>query len=339
MAAPLFLLALATVLQAQDPVRVTATLTPESVPVGEAAVLEVVVETDGPTPDAITVPPLPPELSIVSSSDYTQLQLSLTGGRRRMVRRQITLVARAPGQYVIPPVAVRVRGQQYRARIGTLVVTGRASPRARSRGPNDEVILRAWLAPDTAYVGQQVTLYGEAMFSSDVRLQLRRAPDYIPPGPSGFWVHDLTNSPAVRPRLIGDEMYEVQSFGRAYFPLAPGEYVLEPVRLLYEVRRGFLFAPEGHELTTDSLRLVVLPLPEEGRPASFTGAVGRYSIRARIEPAEVPAGEAAALVVDVAGEGNIKGLPPPTLPELEGVRVFPPTEETEVQQDDARLRG
>src|SRR5690606_2900661 len=102
---------------------------------------------------------------------------------------------------------------------------------------------------------------------------------------------------------------------------------------------GFLFAPESHELATDSLRLVVLPLPEAGQPASFTGAVGRYSIKARIEPAEVPAGEAAALVVDVAGEGNIKGLPPPSLPELEGVRVFPPTEETEVQQDDARVRG
>jgi len=339
MAAPLVLLALAAALQAQDPVRVTATLTPESVPAGEPAVLEVVVETDGPAPDAIIVPSLPPELSIVSSSDYTQVQFGLRSGSRRTVRRQITLVARAPGRYVIPPIAVRVRGQQYRTRAVTLVVSGRASPRTRSRGPNDEVILRAWLDPDTAYVGQQVTLHGEAMFSSDVRLQLRRAPDYVPPSPSGFWVHDLTGSAAVRPRLIGDEMYEVQSFSRVYFPLAPGEYVLEPVRLVYEVRRGFLFAPESHELTTDSLRLVVLPLPEEGRPASFTGAVGRYSIRARIEPAEVPAGEAAALVVDVAGEGNIKGLPPPSLPELEGVRVFPPTEETELQPDEARLRG
>jgi len=339
MAAPLVALALAAALQAQDPVRVTATLTPESVPVGEAAVLEVVVETNGPAPEAISLPPLPAELSIVSSSDFTQLQLAMPGGRRRTVRRQVTLVARAPGRYEIPPITVRVRGREYRTRIVTLVATGRMPPRTRSRGPNDEVILRAWLTPDTAYVGQQVTLHGEAMFSGDVRLQLRRAPDYIPPSPSGFWVHDLSGSPAIRPRLIGDEVYEVQSFGRAYFPLAPGEYALEPVRLLYEVRRGFLFAPESHELATDSLRLVVLPLPEAGQPASFTGAVGRYSIRARIEPAEVPAGEAAALVVDVAGEGNIKGLPPPSLPELEGVRVFPPTEETEVQQDDARVRG
>src|SRR5690606_28621571 len=103
MAAPLVLLALAAGLQAQDPVRVTATLTPESVPVGEPAVLEVVVETDGPAPEAISLPPLPAELSIVSSSDFTQLQLAMPGGRRRTVRRQVTLVARAPGRYEIPP--------------------------------------------------------------------------------------------------------------------------------------------------------------------------------------------------------------------------------------------
>ena len=339
MAVPLALFALVIGLHAQDPVRVTAKLTPESVPVGETTVLEVVVETNGPAPDAIVVPPLPPELSIVSSSDYTQLQLTMPGGRRRTVRRQITLVAREPGRYEIAPIAVRVRGEQYRTGVVTLVVTGSVSARSRSRGPNDEVILRAWLTPDTAYVGEQVTLHGEAMFSTDVRLQLRRAPDYIPPSPSGFWVHDLAGSTAARPRLVGDEMYEVQSFGRAYFPLAPGEYVLAPVRLLYEVRRGFLFAPESHELATDSLRLVVLPLPEEGRPASFTGAVGRFSVRARIEPTEVPAGEAVALVVEVTGEGNIKGLPPPLLPDLDGVRVFPPTEETEIQPDEARVRG
>src|SRR5690606_15487277 len=113
MAAPLVALALAAALQAQDPVRVAATLTPEPVPVGAAAILEVVVETDGPAPEAITIPPLPAELSIVSSSDFTQLQLAMPGGRRRTVRRQVTLVARAPGRYEIPPVTVRVRGREY----------------------------------------------------------------------------------------------------------------------------------------------------------------------------------------------------------------------------------
>jgi tetratricopeptide (TPR) repeat protein len=339
MLASLLLLSAVVALQAQDPVRVSATLTPAVVQAGETAVLEVTVETRGPSPDAITLPPLPSELEILGSSDFTQLQLTLPGGRRRTVRRQITLVARAPGTFEIPPVAVRVAGEEYRTQALTLVVSGSASARPRSRGPDDEVILRAWLAPDTAYVGQQVTLHGEVLFSSVLRLQLRRAPDYIPPSPSGFWVHDLSGSPTIRSRSVGGELYEVQTFERAYFPLAAGEYVLEPVRLQYDVRRGFLFAPESHELTTDSLRLVVRPLPDEGRPGAFAGAVGRYRIRARIEPREVPAGEAVALVLEVEGEGNIKALPPPALPPIEHARVFSPSEEAEMETRDGVLRG
>ncbi|HEY8468585.1 MAG TPA: BatD family protein [Longimicrobiales bacterium] len=339
MLASLLLLPAVVAFQAQDPVRVSATLTPAAVQAGETAVLEVTIETRGPSPDAITMPPLPSGLEVLGSSDFTQLQLSLPGGRRRTVRRQITLVARTPGTYEIPPVAVRVAGDEYRTQALTLVVSGSASARPRASGPNDEVILRAWLVPDTAYVGQQVTLRGEVLFASVLRMQLRRAPDYIPPTPSGFWVHDLSASPTVQPRNVGGELYEAQTFERAYFPLAPGEYVLDPVRLQYDVRRGFLFAPESHELTTDSLRLVVRPLPEEGRPASFAGAVGRYRIRARIEPREVPAGEAAALVLEVEGEGNIKALPPPALPPIEHARVFSPSEEAEIEARGGVLRG
>jgi tetratricopeptide (TPR) repeat protein len=339
MLASLLLVPALVAFQVQDPVRVSATLTPTAVQAGETAVLEVTVETRGATPDAITMPPLPPGLEILGSSDFTQLQLTLPGGRRRTVRRQITLVARAPGTYEIPPVTVRVAGEEYRTPALTLVVSGSAAARPRASGPNDEVVLRAWLVPDTAYVGQQVTLRGEVLFSSMLRLQLRRAPDYIPPTPSGFWVHDLAGSPTVQSRNVGGELYEVQTFERAYFPLAPGEYVLDPVRLQYDVRRGFLFAPESHELTTDSLRLVVLPLPQEGRPASFAGAVGRYRIRARVEPREVPAGEAAALVLEVEGEGNIKALPPPSLPAIDGARLFSPTEEAEIEARGGVLRG
>ena len=73
----------------------------------------------------------------------------------------------------------------------------------------------------------------------------------------------------------------------------------------------------------------MLPLPEEGRPHDFNGAVGQFTVTARLEPAEVPAGEAAMLHVEVSGTSNIKAAPPPKLPDWPGVRVYPPSEEAE----------
>jgi hypothetical protein len=89
--------------------------------------------------------------------------------------------------------------------------------------------------------------------------------------------------------------------------------------------------PESREIQSDSVRLTVMPLPERGRPDSFTGAVGQFRVRATVEPIRAEVGEAVALVVEVIGRGNIKALPAPLLPEFESVEVFPPTEDAEPQ--------
>lgn len=336
-------LALAVAAGGQDPVRVSASLSASAVGVGETVVLDVRVETSGPAPERFEAPPLPSGLEVVGTRDYSQLQFSLPGGRTRIVRREFVIRPRAAGQYVIPPAVVRVQGKEYSTRPQRLLVTaagrsgaggGPPAPGTRTAappaGPDGEVILLARVVPDTVYVGQQITFQAEAMFSNEVRLLLRRAPEYVPPSPVGFWIQDLNDAPMVEPRVLNDRLYEVQTFRRAYFPLSPGLVSFPPARLVYEIRRGFLYAPESRELNSDTLRVVVLPLPEEGRPHDFNGAVGQFTVTARLEPAEVPAGEAAMLHVEVSGTSNIKAAPPPKLPDWPGVRVYPPSEEAEV---------
>lgn len=314
---------------ALDSVRVWATLTAEQIQVGSTTILEINVETSGSRPDEIQIPALPRELEILSSSDFSQARFSLPGGRSRLVRREIVLRARAPGEYVIPPISARVRGARYQTRPLTLNVVAGPQPGTGTgvRGPDDEIIFNAELLVDTAYVGQRVTLRSDVMISDEARIRLRRAPEYLPPDVSGFWTYDVPRSSASVTRTIGPRRYQVQTFARLYYPLTPGEYTLPPARLTYEIRRGFTYSPQLEELVSDSLRLVVLPLPAEGRPDGFTGAVGRFEVRARIEPSEIPAGEAVALTVEVEGEGNIRALPPPELPEIPGVEVHPPTED------------
>lgn len=338
--APLLLLLAG--LAAQDPVRVQAGLTRADIRVGETTVLRVDAETDGPRAQIERLVRLPPGVELVSTRDYDQRQFSIPGGTRRFVSREFVLRARAEGRYRIPALGVTVDGRSYSTSSQLLTVTAPPPglrPGSGGDGAAGEVTLTAWLDADTAYVGEQVTMQAEAMFSQTARLRLRRAPEYQAPSPSGFWIHDLPDRRTSGTRVIDNRVYEVQGFRRAFFPLSPGLHVVEPARLEYEMRRGILYAPETFEVLSDSMRLVVLSLPEEDRPAGFTGAVGRYSVTGSIEPAQVPAGEAAVLTIDVTGAGNVKALPPPQLPELPTVEVFPPSEEAETEITDGVVAG
>jgi hypothetical protein len=334
------LLLLAVALVPQREVRVEAELTPATVRAGERAVLAITVTTPGATPQ-LRLPRLPPGLEVVATQDFTDLRLSMPGGRRRTLRRDVVILAGAAGTYEIAPIEAVVEGVTYRTASLVLVVSPGLGGGLRApefAGPDAEVIFRAGISPDTVYVGQQATLRAEAQFDADLRHRLRRAPEYLPPVPSGFWLLELPTPPFER-RVEGGRLYEVQGFRRAYFALTPGRHTLPPARLQYEVRRGFLYPSEAIELTSDSLELVVLPLPETDRPASFTGAVGRFRVRAHVQPETLAAGEAATLRVEVEGIGNVKALPPPRLAALQDVDVLPPTEQSSFRSGTSWIGG
>jgi hypothetical protein len=75
------------------------------------------------------------------------------------------------------------------------------------------------------------------------------------------------------------------------------------------------------------LALRALPLPEEGRPPGFTGAVGRFAVRAEADRTSVDAGAILRLTLRIEGEGNLEALPPPRLDALQGFHVYGALEE------------
>src|SRR5690606_34136420 len=155
----------------------------------------------------------------------------------------------------------------------------------------------------------------------------------------GFWVEELEDRGAVGVRAIGPVYYDIHEYRRLYVPLNPGVHVFPPGRAVYETERGWMFSPETHELEGDTVRLHVRALPAEGRPEAFTGAVGDFEVRATIEPRSLAPGDAATLTVEVDGTGNIKALPPPQLPELSGIDVYPPTEDATLTARTGGIQG
>ena len=71
------------------------------------------------------------------------------------------------------------------------------------------------------------------------------------------------------------------------------------------------------KIETPTLTFEAKSLPENGKPASFAGAVGNYNFSASLDMNEVNANEAVTLTVTVSGSGNIELVNPPA-------PVFPP---------------
>lgn len=74
-----------------------------------------------------------------------------------------------------------------------------------------------------------------------------------------------------------------------------------------------------------ALPLTVSPLPAEGRPAGFSGAVGKFEISSNVSAAAAVAGDPLTLRMHVVGSGNFDRVDSLMLQHVEGWKTYPPT--------------
>lgn len=134
-------------------------------------------------------------------------------------------------------------------------------------------------------------------------------------------------------RTVGGRAFTVLEIERTLVPAAPGEIAIPApaLRFVYATRfdddfvRGRTAADRSEARIVGAPRtLRVLALPEAGRPAEFSGAVGRFTVTADAAAREVTAGESfrVVLTITAAGDGNLERFPAPRLDGLRGFHVL-----------------
>lgn len=206
----------------------------------------------------------------------------------------------------------------------------RNAPRRQPKAP--EVFLQAVASPDNPYVGQQV-LYTLYLFT---QVDVRSVNPSSLPGFKGFWSREVPQPDQSMPEMVtrdGERFGKVVLLERALFPRRAGTLEIEPVvaRLAAMVPDSSLFGslmPRAREISRSSnaISLDVRELP--GAPANFKGAVGRLSLATDLTPNNLEVGDAATLTVTLQGKGHLQGIPVPDLPELGGIKVFPPQQDS-----------
>lgn len=185
------------------------------------------------------------------------------------------------------------------------------------------VLVECEVSNTRPYVGELVVY----TFRFLHRVQLIGSVNFEPPPPTGMLREDLGQSTSQATR--NGVQYAQSEVRTAYFPTSPGTLTIAPTRLSCQLPPDFLdvnFSLRGdgvRELSTQPVELEVLPLPTQGRPPSFTGAVGRhFELTASLNKTLIKAGEPVKLSVTLVGDEHPDLLLDPALPNWPGVRSY-----------------
>ncbi|MBD3288466.1 hypothetical protein GF337_06640, partial [candidate division KSB1 bacterium] len=284
-----------------------------------------------------------PDISAFSTylgSSGTSQNIQIVNGKMSVSKSiSFSYMTSKVGKFTIPPTQIKYGGTVYKtAPIDIEIVKEAASsqpqnrqqrsrPRSQSVEPEDvgdHIFLRPFISKKQVYVNEPVILsykiYTAVTITSyGIRKQ---------PSTAGFWAEefDLGQQPKTHREMYKGREFLVAEIKKvALFPTDAGKKTIEPMVIECDVRiqnrrrsifdsffdDPFFGRTTRKSVASPSLNIEVLPLPEAGKPANFSGAVGNYSISATVDKNQVKTNEALAFKVRLAGTGNIKVLPEP----------------------------
>lgn len=201
--------------------------------------------------------------------------------------------------------------------------------------PNDAFFIQIDTDKTEAYVGEQVTV----SFYLYTRGLIRDLDTLKYPSLKGFWKEDIEIATHLnfQSEVVNGIPYKKALLASyALFPIKEGTATIDSYRVRCSViapdSMGGLGFGKAYSYTKASqpVKITVKPVPAEGRPEDFSGAVGEFQLSARVEDRVVTENQPLTLKVRFEGRGNAKliDMPPITYPE--GLELYE-------QQDEARF--
>lgn len=310
-------------------VDIQAYISPNPLPVNRSGTYTVIVQTTSPISGGER--PEVPGLSFanpqqVSNATYNSTTRSLVG----QYRLSWSVTADAEGTFDIPSWTLQTAEGPLAVPAVSLTV-----------GPPDRSLaeffrLRLELPSGPVYVGQMIPARLSVLVVSGAEIGLRSGLER-----RGEAFLETPRSDSIRGReSFAGRNYDTYTYEFFVTPIRSGTHPLAyHLDISYrDPRPGRGSAVEGLRLETNNPPLNVLPLPEAGRPPSFSDAVGEFSMETSVSGTDLRVGEPLTLTLEISGQGNLDRLSAPALEETNGWRVYPPKATLE-SNDPARFRG
>ena len=291
-----------------------------------------------------------------SSSSST----SFVNGRRTssfQMTYTYTLMAQKEGTFTIPPATVTISGEQYTSNGVKITVlpedqpqqsnsgSGQAAQRSGSQqsaqqaqsGPEQGNIFMRTLVSKTKVYEQEAILLSYKVYVAGVDLKQFTNNTTLPDFTSFLQQKiDLQDIQLELENYNGRNYQTATIYSTLLYPQKSGDIQIEPASfeavLLVpnQARSRSIFDDFFNSYTTATRTLRapgatihVAPLPA-GKPASYAGGVGKFTMDSKISATDVKANEAITLTLTIRGAGNMKLLKTPSVDWPEGFEQYDP---------------
>ena len=296
-----------------------------------------------------------------SVSQGSSMQI-INGQVNKSVSYAITyvLLPQKAGTFAIAPATIGVKKKTYTTHRTMIEVRdgaqGSATQSGNARNQNesvesqasrtiakDDLLLRLELSSKSVYKGEPV----RAILKLYSRVNIAGSESSKMPAFNGFWSQQVDIEQGPFRETLNGKVYEAYNIAEyLLYPQQSGILTIEPAELtvvaqvVVQSNRGFdPFFGGGHEvynvrrpLKTPAVKVQVKEFPA-GAPASFSGAVGRYTMSHRLSASEVAANSAVTLQLTISGSGNLNFISAPTLSLPSSFELYDVKSEEKIQNN------
>ena len=287
----------------------------------------------------LVLPDLSKFLMLSGPNESTSMQI-INGSVSSSVTYTYILQPREAGKFTIGAASIEAGNKRFTTQsIDMTVVKGAAKPQQNSASGQtpgagaqlgDNLFLRASVDRSRVTLGEQVTV----TFKVYTRVRITNYTINKLPSMTGFWGEELSvpQQVSLTNESVNGKQYQVGVLKKvALFPTQSGTLEVNPLEIVCQVQMQtrnrsndwfdqFFNDPFFNNVATSNVgiksppvKITVLPLPKNGVPASFKGAVGKFSLNAGVSSNVVKTNEPLSLKATVTGSGNIKILEAPNV--------------------------
>ena len=250
------------------------------------------------------------------------------------------------GVFEIPAIEVSAGGKVYRTSSMALKVVHQDSNNANRSTNSDKPYFAELVVPkESAYVGEQIPI--ELRFYFNQRMQYQPYPQGQYPliDGEGFVIKKYSE-PTEKQLESNGRIYHVVVYKTGLTGVKPGKLELQSATQSFLISSpfgmrsvpGFIdptesFQQQVVDVKTNGASIDIKPLPTAGRPASFSGAVGDFTLSTSAQPTKVHIGDPVSMKVEIKGLGNFDRIEQPALTNTDGWRSYQPSEEIQALDD------
>jgi hypothetical protein len=185
----------------------------------------------------------------------------------------------------------------------------------------------------TFYAGEPILVDYEFFGAATCNWKPSRFPSF-----NGFSVTDIEQNLFPYDVKVDGRNYRARGIRKAQLiALKTGSLPLDSASV--EVQTTFIDAgnPADRNMATAIIKsaprnVTVLPLPTQGQPADYSGAIGHFRIEATVDNNKLPAGENNRLHIRITGTGNLDGVPVPEIKWPGAIQAYDPKDSQSVNK-------